>query len=1216
MKLRHLSIASIALCLLGLIALLVISIYVTHDIRDQQRQVGELFSLEQRVSALATASTHLLLYYPDDELRQAFASEANAIRQEFQELDQEQPGAGRVARHIDLVQAMLDVEHGRFASSRAEVDGFGPLGLPRRSRIIMGQMTGHGIALESAVTALLQERQTDIARQTTWAVGSFSVASLLFGALCVVAFTVIHRRVRGPVSDLSLVVQRLAAGDRDARVAVRGTDELSELGESFNDLLDQQQRARAELERYESELEERARMLAESQRIARVGSMRLHMDTQRLRWSDESCRIFGLEPHQFTGRVQDFLAQIHPDDLEAFLEKRVRALRGECNVDAEYRIIRPDGSIRLVHQRAELERDKYGKPQFLVGTLQDVTEQREDHERMREQQLLLDTAGRVARFGGWSVDPSTQIIHWSDTLCDIHEVPRGTIVSLEQGIGFYAPEYRNVIRRLYLRCVETGAPFDAEMEAFTATGRRIWVRATGEAVHDRAGSLMRVQGALQDITEHKKAEYERQRIATELRTTMDNIDEAFFTLDSAWRFTYCNNEACRLLKQERGDLLGAGIWERFPDLEHSAVGIAYRHAVTSDEQISLDAFWYEPLHGWFDIRAYPSDSGLAVFFADVTERHRMIQRLRDQEAALRRSRDKLAALLRSRQALINSLPAHIALLAPDGRIVDVNANWRSFALRNAFGDDRLGVGENYLAVCEQARGEEAGQARELAAALRAVLAGQRDSFSQEYPCHSPEEERWFRVSVNQLSRASDEHGEPGAVVMHMDITERRRAERYLNRLAFEDPLTQVLSRNGFAHELAATVERRGWDKRGMVVMLDLINLRHVNDAHGFAVGDRLLQQIGQRLNLHAGKHGLVGRAGGDEFMAYLPGEARHPDTLRQRLMTAFQTPYDVDGFPVEIVARFGYTYLADGPRPVEQLLREAELALFQGGDYQDQHRWAAYNAKLDAETRERVHITRELRRALDEDQFQLHFQPKVEMNTGRIIGAEALLRWRHPARGMVPPVQFIPIAEQSQLIGPIGQWVVQAACRSLAEWQAAGLDIVRIAVNVSVREFRLGSYTRTVLEALQCSGVKPEALSLEITESVFERAEDALLSDLRGLHQEGIRLSLDDFGTGYSSLLYLQRYPFDEIKIDRGFVRGMLDDHYSREIVRTVIGVARVINAEVVAEGVETAAEKAMLLEMGCRIGQGYYYSKPVPEADFRSLLEKRVHLPIPPAKR
>ncbi len=585
--------------------------------------------------------------------------------------------------------------------------------------------------------------------------------------------------------------------------------------------------------------------------------------------------------------------------------------------------------------------------------------------------------------------------------------------------------------------------------------------------------------------------------------------------------------------------------------------------------------------------------------------------LRAQEKDLRRSNERLDALLENRRALINALPANIALLDSDGEIVEVNDQWRDFAEENGYAGPEGGIGVNYITLCEQATGEYAEEAPEVAQGLRDMLAGRRDRFSLEYPCHSPDTQRWFRLMANHVN-ARGNMAMAGLVVMHVDVTERKLAEQQLNRLAYEDALTGLLSRNGFVRQLGDRFANNDW-QHGLIACLDVQNLRNINDAHGYAIGDRLLVQLGERLSRQAGPAGLVARSGGDEFAVFVTlADVQHPQQWLSGLSRLIRQPFRIEDIEVEISVNLGYTVLDRERRDVEALLREAELALSQSQEsaYPGSG-WLAYTDELASQVRERVQLTRELVQASEEGQFELHFQPKVDLTSGRLLSAEALLRWEHPERGLQPPSLFIPVAEQSQLIGPIGDWSLREACRYLRTWQDEGLELVRVSVNVSVIQFQMGDFAAKVRAALEEFGVEPSALALEITESVFESESELLLEQIRALHDIGVQLALDDFGTGYSSLLYLQRYPFDQIKIDKGFVNRLLDDEYSREIVRTVTGLAKSLNAEVIAEGVESAAVRDVLLELGCRMGQGFYYGMPMAAEDFRWLLEQRGTLPL-----
>lgn len=752
-------------------------------------------------------------------------------------------------------------------------------------------------------------------------------------------------------------------------------------------------------------------------------------------------------------------------------------------------------------------------------------------------------------------------------------------------------------------------PIDHGMRLRDADEGTRWVRVIAQPQRLDDGSTA-WDGVLVDVSAEKYWELEAERLTGRLVNTLESITDALFTLDHDWRFTYVNAQAERVLERSRQELLGQVVWEEFPEAQNTPIEHEYRRAVREGVTIALETY-YEPLATWFDIRAYPSDEGLTVYFRDVTAHRQMMERLQEQEERLRESRDQLEALLETRQALINSLPAHIALLDEQGVIIDVNDRWRHFGHSNDYAEPNVGVGLNYLAVCRDAAGDCAPDAHRAAAGLQQVLAGERDGFTLEYPCHSPTEYRWFRMMANRLPADVSGNRQAGAVVMHVDITERKLAERQLNQLAYEDPVTGLLNRHGFTQGLARHVEQQGWQPSGMVVMLDVVGQREINAAHGSDVGDQLLAGIGRRLVERMGGSGFVARSGGNEFAVFLPWQpGREPEDQRTLLATAFDGPFVIDGQTIESSARFGYTVLGEHQREPAVLLHEAELALFELGRGSTQ-RWSAYTSGLEHKARTRIELTRELRKALQEHQFELHFQPKVVLETGELIACEALVRWRHPERGLQSPALFIPAAEQSQLIGPLGDWVLFEVCRYLREWEDAQLDVVRVSVNVSVVQLRLGGFVETVREAIETYQVEPFRLTLEITESVFEQQSELLQNQLKELHDLGVRLSLDDFGTGYSSLLYLQQYPFDEIKIDKGFVAGVLDDRYSQKIVTTVLGIAGALGADAVAEGVESAAVARALVDMGCTIGQGFYYSMPLEAEDFRWLLDRRTALPL-----
>ncbi|MCC5874312.1 MAG: EAL domain-containing protein, partial [Gammaproteobacteria bacterium] len=847
-----------------------------------------------------------------------------------------------------------------------------------------------------------------------------------------------------------------------------------------------------------------------------------------------------------------------------------------------------------------------GRPEPRIGAvITDVTEIREAEAALARQAALLDMAGRTARFGGWSVDLANSTIEWSNVVADTLGMPRGHAPSIDEGIALYAPEFRERIRGRFVACAEQGVPYDEELQVIVAGEQRLWVRTVGEAVRDEDGRIVRVQGAIQDVTDRREREEELRKLAH----IVDQSPAPIAVTDTEGRLVYVNPAFERSSGYDRQELLGHTP-ARIQGGQTPAT--VYRELW---ETITAGRVWTGELQNrrkdgslyWEHEVISPLTDELGALSNYVLIKQD-ITAFKDAEQQLRASRNELASLLASRKALINALPAHIALLDTEGRIIDVNAQWRHFGEANAYAGDNFGLGVNYIGLCEAASGDRADEASDVAAGLRALLAGEQDAFMLEYPCHAPDQQRWFRVMANRLTPGEEQQG---AVVMHIDITERKLAEQEVNRIAFEDPLTGLYSRNGFTRLLQQRIDQSGWPAAATVVMVNIVGQRDVNAAHGYAAGDRVLIEVGRRLAEQAhGQQGFAGRIGGDEFMLFmLPDRSLTLEEHFSELIESLSTPIALDAIEIEVFYRVGFTRTGRRPRPIQDLLREAELALFQ-------HRnapalaWVAYESNLHAENLQRIELTRELRRGLEEDQFELHFQPKVDLASGALVSCEALLRWNHPERGLIRPDVFIPIAEQSQLIGPIGTWVLRRACRHLRDWRDAGLTLVCVSVNVSLVQFQTGDFTAEVRAALSEFNVAPAELALEITESVFERESEALLRQIRTLHEMGVRLSLDDFGTGYSSLLYLQRYPFDEIKIDQGFVARLLEDTFNRDIVRTVLGLARALGAEVVAEGIESAAVAEALLAMQCQFGQGYFYSMPLEAEDFRWLLERHSRLP------
>ena len=445
------------------------------------------------------------------------------------------------------------------------------------------------------------------------------------------------------------------------------------------------------------------------------------------------------------------------------------------------------------------------------------------------------------------------------------------------------------------------------------------------------------------------------------------------------------------------------------------------------------------------------------------------------------------------------------------------------------------------------------------------------------------------------------------------------AKAYRDRLAYYDGLTGLPNRRLFVERLERTLKRvKTQSIECAVLHIEIDRLKQINDTLGRSVCDALLRAIVDRLEMSVRPSDFVvppealrevnalSRIGGGEFSVFLPGVGpidRAPSVAR-RVLSNLIEPFQVEGHDLFVTANIGIAIYPNDGENIEDLLSNAHIAMAhakRGG----QNDFYFYSESLNAELQERVSMENQLRGALDRGELLLHYQPKVDLRTGRIIGAEALMRWQHPELGLVPPVKFIPIAEDVDLIESFGEWALITACRQVRAWQDAGLSPIRVSVNVSSKQFRRGNLPETVRNALRESGVEGKYLILELTESVIMDRPQETAEMLRAIKEMGVKISIDDFGTGYSSLSTLKRFPIDELKIDRSFVMGLPDAVDSAAIVTAIIGMAHTLALTVVAEGVEKKEQLEFLKERGCEEYQGYFWSKPVPATEWPALFER-----------
>jgi diguanylate cyclase (GGDEF)-like protein/PAS domain S-box-containing protein len=663
---------------------------------------------------------------------------------------------------------------------------------------------------------------------------------------------------------------------------------------------------------------------------------------------------------------------------------------------------------------------------------------------------------------------------------------------------------------------------------------------------------------------------------------LDRIQESIITLDLDGYITGWNRGAERLFGYAGPEVIGKHILFLYADpededssfqdvfLEHGGREMEVRRRRKSGE-----VFWASvQLSLVRDADGEPT--GVIGYLNDITER------IESQET------------LRLHARIFEHSDEGILITDAAGRIVSVN---RAFTRITGYSED-----------------EAVGQTPRL---LRSGVHGQ--SFYSDIWRRIEVEGRWQgeiqdkrkngEVYPTWVSIAAVKNGE-GRITnffsIFSDITERKRAEERIHYLAYYDALTDLPNRALFFKLVdQALTEARRNRQHGALLFIDLNRFKPINDTLGHGIGDRLLQQIGKRLRETLRSEDVVARLGGDEFVVALFDIARrdHAGIVAQKLLAALDPAFMVDEHELRVGAAIGISVYPQDGFDTETLLRLADIAMYRAKQ-SGEDGYAYYSHEMNQRALDRLKIENELRHAIERHELLLHYQPKVDIVSGRIVGAEALVRWRHPERGMVPPGDFVPVAEETGVIVQISAWVLETAVRQARAWLDAGLPPVKIAVNLSARDFS-SALPERVDAVLAAHRLPPEQLELEITESMLMHSTERVIAMMDELSKLGVTLALDDFGTGYSSLSYLKRFPIDTLKIDRSFVMNMPGDTNDCAIAGAIVGMAKQLGHKVIAEGVETAEQLTFLKSLGCDEMQGYLLSAPVTAEKFAALLRE-----------
>jgi diguanylate cyclase (GGDEF)-like protein/PAS domain S-box-containing protein len=704
-----------------------------------------------------------------------------------------------------------------------------------------------------------------------------------------------------------------------------------------------------------------------------------------------------------------------------------------------------------------------------------------------------------------------------------------------------------------------------------------WLRKDGRAVmvsiSVRWCALNQVTYATaRDVTEEHAAREALAKSQQQLHVMVESIGDAFFAVDRDWCVTYANRKAGQFVNVDAALAVGRNLLEVAPDLHGSPALEHYRRAMETGVACSFETYW-EPSGTWVEARAYPSEDGLSVYFHDISFKHQA-------EQALKKSEQRFRSLFQHAADSIVIADSDLFIVAANGRACTNFGYTEEEFLRLRVPD----IDSGFTYAQELAGALEDGQTQ-----LLRINKRRKDGST-------------FPADVH-ISRFED-NGHAFFQAIIRDVTEREETQNRLRELATHDTLTGLPNRALLGERVQRLFDTCPHDATVATMFLDLDRFKEVNDSFGHEFGDILLCDVAARLRRVLRPGDVIARLGGDEFViaAHCAKGKNAAARIGEKLLDVLTAPISIAGQDVIIGASIGISLFPCDGRTKEQLFQAADTAMYRA-KAAGRNRYRFFEPGMAVATRERMALETSLRPALARGEFELHYQPRIDLRSMAMVGMEALIRWNHPERGMVSPAQFIPIAEETGLIAPIGRWVLHEACMQTRRLMTEFGREICVSVNVSARQLAHQSFVDEVRHTLAESGIPPHCLELELTESALIADIERTALMLRELKTLGVKLAVDDFGTGYSGLTYLRRFPIDVLKLDRSFMVGDDERISAFDFIKAFVDMAHALNLAVVAEGVETQDVVEFLRSAACDEAQGYHFARPLPLAALREYL-------------
>jgi diguanylate cyclase (GGDEF)-like protein/PAS domain S-box-containing protein len=954
-----------------------------------------------------------------------------------------------------------------------------------------------------------------------------------------------------------------------------------------------------ERNRNEKELRETAEFLKESQRIGALGSYVFDFTTGVFTSSDTLNELFGI--HKETDIAASWNDLVHPQDRAMVLQYFVtEVMEKRQPFNKEYRIVRAsDDAVRWLHGMGRMEFDVHGKPTRMCGIIKDITE------RM---QVELQLRASEQRYRATFEQPAIGIAHISFDGAFLHCNARFAEIvgySPEEVLGLntiditdpiYVPECVPLLEQCAHGTVERAS---LEKRYIRKDGTPTWVKISLSAERDSQGKPIHLISFVEDINPRKAAEQSLTAAQEALRHSEERYRTAFQTSIDAINinrmsdgvYIDVNNAFLDIVAFSRDEVIGRSsidlaIWADCADRQRMVDQVS-RTSICRDLEARFrkkngEVFWGLMSASLIEIEGVPC---VLTITRDISAAKAAEQLLTQAAEALRVSEERYRTVFQT------SLDPILINRTSDRRFIDVN---QAFLDVMGFKRDEV-IGRTSLELNLWADPRDLENVDEI--------------LKQTLQCRNVEiqfrkkdgETLWGLMS----SSVMEIDGVQCVLTVTRDISSAKAAEDEIRSLAFYDPLTGLPNRRLLMERLHVTLASSSRTGRlRALLFVDLDNFKTLNDTLGHQTGDLLLQEAAKRLTACVREADTVGRLGGDEFVLMLEDLSDLPEdaaaqakAVGEKILSVVTQPYQLNGRECRSSASIGISVFGGRRENSNEILQQADIAMYQA-KAAGRNTMRFFAPALQAAVNARAALEEDLRESIKTCQFVLYYQPQIDRN--RLIGAEALIRWRHPTRGILPPGEFIPLAEETGLILPLGKWVLDAACAQIAAW-ADNKQTARLAVsiNISARQFHQPEFVEQVLAALDGTRADPAKLRLELTESILVENVQDVSDKMKELKSHGLRFSLDDFGTGYSSLAYLKKLPLDQVKIDRSFVRDILTEESSAAIAQTIISLSRAMGLPVIAEGVETEEQRDCLARMGCHAFQGFLFGRPLPLEEF-----------------